>query len=118
MVSQAIAKLEWSASSIHRKFSAEVASRFSKLIPHSPRSNATVEQFAQAAATAPSVSAPRTASGGVVGAAATEASASATQSTASPSSTGNAGVESRGSVQWVMFGFTGVVAALFGSLIV
>jgi len=43
---------------------------------------------------------------------------SPTTSGATPSATKNAGVEARGGVKWAALGFTGVVAAVFGSLIV
>lgn len=81
------------------------------------RTNATIAQFGDAAKTAASKQGPAGVNGGVVGAAAAEASASATQSVPLPSTTKSAGVEARGGVAWVLVGLTGVVAGVFGGLI-
>jgi hypothetical protein len=83
----------------------------------------TLEQFVAAAAKVNSTVAPSTVQGGVKGSASNGTSAgtstsTATTSSASASSTGNAGVETRGSVQWGLFAITGLVAAGVGSLIV
>ncbi|KAH8590165.1 Cupredoxin [Bisporella sp. PMI_857] len=71
----------------------------------------TVAQFISAAAEINETVAPTVVQGGFVGPA-------SAVSVPSSNSTGNAGVESRGSVQWGLLGMTAMMAAGFGGLII
>ena len=70
----------------------------------------TIEQFVAAAAKVDTTVAPSKVQGGVLGAASAVVAPSST-------ATGNAGVESRGGIQWTFLGLTGLMAAGVGGLI-
>jgi len=80
----------------------------------------TIDQFKAAAAKVAKTVPPSATQGGVI-APQSEVSGTGSATSGSPSSTSstkpNAGVESRGGVQWLLLGITGLVAAGFGSLI-
>jgi len=84
--------------------------------------NKTIEAYVAAAASVSSTVAPATVQGGVVGpakAASSSSTGTATGSSSSSTSTGkSAGTETRGSVRWVLLGFTGAIAVGVGSLMI
>ncbi|CZR53559.1 uncharacterized protein PAC_03438 [Phialocephala subalpina] len=84
--------------------------------------NKTIEAYVAAAASVGSTVAPATVQGGVIGpakAASSSSTGTATGSSSTSSSTGkSAGTETRGSVRWVLLGFTGAIAVGVGSLMI
>ena len=81
------------------------------------RTDKTLAMYQANAKTATSVI-PSTVQGLSQGTLSSGSTTSATSSGATPSPTKSAGVEARGGVKWTVVAITGVVAAVFGSLIV
>ncbi|KAF8861458.1 Cupredoxin [Acephala macrosclerotiorum] len=97
------------------------------VINQAANSSKTIEAYISAAASVNATVAPATVQGGVIGAAKAGSSSSstgtgtgtATGSSSTSTATGkNAGTETRGSVRWLLLGFTGAVAVGVGSLMV
>lgn len=83
-----------------------------------PPAGETIAQYISAAANAPTTKTPANVQGGILGAAITASSTTSSSASSSPSPTasGNSGMESKGGVHWVLFGFTGMAAVAVGSM--